>query len=132
MVEGIPLRLEKSILLHKGVGGRLDGLLLLLGPSHLRRERLHILAQCGHLQLGLFDLLLGCGPLRIVLAVGTCELELHPTSSCLHFGRLGGGFIPPKHRLAQYFSSQPTLEYNWASLTLLSLDKVISCCKQGT
>ena len=130
--EGIPLHLEESILLHEGIGKRLNGRLLVLGPGRPRGERLHVLVQCGHLQLVLLGLLLDCGPLRIALAVRMSELELQPTSSCLHFGRLGGGFIQPKHRLALYFSSQPTLEYNWASLTLLSLDRIISYCEQRT
>ena len=34
--------------------------------------------------------------------------------------------------LELYLSSQSTREYSCASLTLLSLDKIISCCKQGT
>ena len=37
-----------------------------------------------------------------------------------------------KPTLALYLSSQSTREYNCASLMLLSLDKAISCCEQGT
>ena len=37
-----------------------------------------------------------------------------------------------KPTLALYLSSQSTWEYNYASLTLLSLDNIISCCKKGT
>ena len=37
-----------------------------------------------------------------------------------------------KPTLALYLSSQSTQEYNCTSLMLLSLDKAISYCEQGT
>ena len=72
-VEGIPLRLEESILLHEGFVKRLDGRLLLLGPSRPRHERHHILAQRGYLQLSLLGLLLSGGPLRVTLTVDSAS-----------------------------------------------------------
>jgi len=64
-----------------------------------------------------------------VLVVGAGELEFQIMARTSILVAWVVASFSCKPTLALYLSSQSTREYNSASLTLLSLDKIISCCE---
>ena len=81
--------------MQEGVGEHSDGRFLDLELSRPGHEDFRVLPQHGRLRLDLLGLLLGCGPLRVALTVGSGKLELQRSVAHLQGRHLGIGLAQP-------------------------------------